>query len=557
MTTLIPKYDQGATGAINRPINLKFEESISVLDFGAVGNGVTNDSTAIQTAITAMEATGKPYQLLFPAGKIYLIATPLRFTSGNVELCGGGTLHIQSSSFPVGISIPGYSSDARAGLLFWNGNTVHSNGLADQTYDATLQSGIYIHDLKFYDNYSQATVYTQFSTPIMLAWCNNVSIQNCTFSNFAGEIIVGNAKNFNISSNYFYDSSNQAISLFDYNGVVSNNNCYLLGEFYEGSGSNVVIANNVGDYCGTKRGTIPTNYLINIGSGGVTIPTKCIVSNNIFSNSNVTVGIQFTDASSNTLIDLQIIGNYFQGYIKDGNFIYADTTASDNGFLLISNNVCIEDVNNPYTFNSCISVSNTFASASAPSYYITNNQCIVQSTGKAVTVINTVNIQNGVLKNNIIKLNGTLSGGYVVGYALAQSSNSIWLSTTPSEDAFGLPNLVVTGNVVNNVVCSDDTLRNSVVDGSGLLDTKGRSYLEMVNVGALVVTALTGQIGQTVTIHVTNGNVTFNQTATFKTSTGANEIVAAGQIYRICFYAFTAGSSTTVIGKALSAPVVI
>ena len=35
MTTLIPKYDEGSAGAVNRPINLKLAEFVSVLDFGA------------------------------------------------------------------------------------------------------------------------------------------------------------------------------------------------------------------------------------------------------------------------------------------------------------------------------------------------------------------------------------------------------------------------------------------------------------------------------------------------------------------------------------------
>ena len=55
MTTLIPKYDLkngGATpaGAINRPIYDKLNEWVSVKDFGAVGNGTTNDYAAIQAA---------------------------------------------------------------------------------------------------------------------------------------------------------------------------------------------------------------------------------------------------------------------------------------------------------------------------------------------------------------------------------------------------------------------------------------------------------------------------------------------------------------------------
>ena len=77
MTTLIPKYDQGATGAVNRPINEKLDEILSVQDFGAVGDGTTDDTDAINAAITEATSLGKT--LYFPAGS-YLFSEKLTFT---------------------------------------------------------------------------------------------------------------------------------------------------------------------------------------------------------------------------------------------------------------------------------------------------------------------------------------------------------------------------------------------------------------------------------------------------------------------------------------------
>lgn len=79
MTTLIPKFDlkNGGTtpaGAINRPINEKLAESISVKDFGAVGDGITDDSAAFIAAMNAVVSDGfnKVKALYVPSGN-YLI----------------------------------------------------------------------------------------------------------------------------------------------------------------------------------------------------------------------------------------------------------------------------------------------------------------------------------------------------------------------------------------------------------------------------------------------------------------------------------------------------
>lgn len=68
MTTLIPKYDQGATNAINRPFNLKLQEQVSVLDFGADPTGISDSSAAFTAALAASQ------NVFVPAGT-YIVGT--------------------------------------------------------------------------------------------------------------------------------------------------------------------------------------------------------------------------------------------------------------------------------------------------------------------------------------------------------------------------------------------------------------------------------------------------------------------------------------------------
>jgi hypothetical protein len=72
MTTLIPKIDlmnggSTPTGAVNRAINLKLAETVSVTDFGADPTGVADSATAFNNALAASKAVFVPtgtYKLL-------------------------------------------------------------------------------------------------------------------------------------------------------------------------------------------------------------------------------------------------------------------------------------------------------------------------------------------------------------------------------------------------------------------------------------------------------------------------------------------------------------
>lgn len=73
-------------GSVGRTVHEKFQELISVKDFGAVGNGTTNDTAAIQAGINACSANGNA--LYFPPGK-YLVTN---LTLQTVSLIGTGVM---------------------------------------------------------------------------------------------------------------------------------------------------------------------------------------------------------------------------------------------------------------------------------------------------------------------------------------------------------------------------------------------------------------------------------------------------------------------------------
>ena len=71
-------YIPAGTGAVQTSVQSKLRETVSVKDFGAVGDGVTDDTAAIQAAI---DYAGDTYALHIPVGQ-YFCASTLYPTSG-------------------------------------------------------------------------------------------------------------------------------------------------------------------------------------------------------------------------------------------------------------------------------------------------------------------------------------------------------------------------------------------------------------------------------------------------------------------------------------------
>lgn len=131
MTTLIPKFDfknggSTPTGAVNRPINEKLSEIISVKDFGAIGDGTTDDTVAIQAAITyaaTITTFTQKAAVYIPEGK-YLFSSTLNITCSVF----GGVGELIFSGTGIAITLTGH-------------NYLHDFTLVASTSNATV--GIY------------------------------------------------------------------------------------------------------------------------------------------------------------------------------------------------------------------------------------------------------------------------------------------------------------------------------------------------------------------------------------------------------------------------------
>jgi hypothetical protein len=159
MTTLVPKFQQTGTGAVNRDFNLKIKDYVSVTDFGAVGNGVANDTTAFNNAI----ASGK--QVYVPAGTYLINAT----INNKTIIFGDGSTKSIVKPFNTAIAAMTYTYAATQSptFIFWS---YHSE----------------VRDLGFYGE-SKVGIGFTFGTTVPanydanMEFANNVKFYGCFF----------------------------------------------------------------------------------------------------------------------------------------------------------------------------------------------------------------------------------------------------------------------------------------------------------------------------------------------------------------------------------------
>jgi hypothetical protein len=268
-------YTPPFTSSVATNVGLKLAQTISVKDFGAVGDGVADDSAAIQAGIDAVGVNGG--SLLFPPGT-YKMSAQINVTNSNVALVGEKDAIIDFSDFTTVNPTNGFGSNivlcfniAGPGQSLTLTSTLTANAVLG-AYSVTVSDGTKFADDDWVQITSNALVdsgtavtvkqaevlrvrsvvgnVVTFSTPLLnnyttansakltvVNYIENVSVNNLTFqgknqSNLIQEGLRLNwCNNFNVTNCNFIGFDFMGLNIA--NSIIGDvNNNYCFGTLY-------------------------------------------------------------------------------------------------------------------------------------------------------------------------------------------------------------------------------------------------------------------------------------------------------------------------------------
>lgn len=450
----------------------KLNDIASVRDFGAIGNGVTDDTVAIQVALDSGAKV-----IWFPPGT-YRITSALAPVS-NQQLTGfGATLTTDNLNFTNAIEITGCTNVVVQDLTIAGPSGGDGFDMAIRIRDS---SNVTVKNTLIQNIGRDVPMPNEKGFGILIQGasnsgpvpggngCFNINVIDNTildikgFGDFRGDAVaMTNARGVYVSGNTMGRCRRMTVSATDYatDVQISDNeifDSYLCGidiepNFGPSETGEIIIANNIIRNFGIKpAGYVGVQFFgIDLHSGEF---ENVIVNGNIViaESAQAVSGIHAQNDSRNAIISNNIIvGN---GYIENGIFLYAG-----NGFrnLVISNNI-IQD----FTVNGIESFANDVIN-------ISNNFFKTESCTHAIK-INDVNV-SALIEGNSIEITASCTDAIRVSYVAKSiiASNSLFVEAGVGISLIG-SNANEAVSLVSNTIKGGAAMTDGVVLYSGTL----------------------------------------------------------------------------------------
>ena len=243
------------SGAVGRTVHQKLQDLVSVRDFGATGDGTTDDTTAIQAAIYYAQTNGGCVYL--PAG-IYIISSSL-----NVQINSGGLPLLRPSICGDGAGATTILQTANASGIVVTGYTSNPADYMDLE-DFTLQSnavGGYGNGISFSDS-----AFVNIDNVEVLGWENGVygiDALSMTFTRLVSRFNINGFRFESSGSGTGYTSEPNAITMLGC--TIGNNTNY--GGWVVGAGTFTFVGGSI-ESNGESTTTLSTKWGLRITNSG-------------------------------------------------------------------------------------------------------------------------------------------------------------------------------------------------------------------------------------------------------------------------------------------------
>ena len=482
-------FEPAGTGAVARSAQDKMRETVSVKDFGAVGDGVTNDTVAIQAALSYLNGIG--------GGTLFIPDATYRVTA---SLIGSDNTTITGSRQAVlFFDTLDFGSTYQGGIVFNSGAVATYVSPRSYTLSGPLYENCWVIGITLRSNGAYGNAHNPDHMGVRIMSCKNSGVCDCDVSGFDGEALsfyeVGEFNEF--VNNYVHDCAHNA---YDLNGRINRtrligNTAYEVFQPIEQIGWDNVISNNIFD---TYTGN---GVLVGVDTLGYEV--SCSIENNrivnyvgsgIHSPIKIATGVS---VEQNTTI----VGNYIRGTFLTGIDVNNDPTST--GAVLVANNV-IHEEGSTVDIGAGISVG-----ASSGRIVVTNNALTFSTARAAAGIIVAIGTSDCLVEgNDITAASGFRLSGLFGGFAQIPSpmTNTVQINR----------------NYYNGTPSDSPVISFSANDTSPSV-AGGTAFSTSNSTSTTVSTFDNGVVGQQILVLVGDGNTTFNfSTSNLKGNGGVN-----------------------------------